>query len=87
MAVSQIAQPEGPTARIYNYVIGGLLGRWKRKKRLATDVSSGDIFKKKLHSIKYEVALKKWYDAKSQKENMGVYKNVKEYKSESRLWL
>ena len=31
---SHIAQPEGPTARIYNYVLGGgRFGEKKRKKR------------------------------------------------------
>ena len=40
---SHIAQPEGPTTRIYNYVLGALKRRRRRKKkrRLATDVSSG----------------------------------------------
>ena len=38
------------TTRIYNYVLGGALGRRRRerKRRLATDVSSGaNLFKKK----------------------------------------
>ena len=37
-----MAQPEGPTARIYNYVLG-VFGeeKKKKKKRLATDFSSG----------------------------------------------
>ena len=42
-AASHTAQPEWPTTRIYNYVLGGF--REKKKKRktkgLATDVSSG----------------------------------------------
>ena len=42
---SHIAQPEGPTSRIYNYVLGGFGDKKKKKKkkkrRLATDVSSG----------------------------------------------
>ena len=34
---------EGPTTRIYNYVLGGFgeKKKKKKKKRLATDVSSG----------------------------------------------
>ena len=37
-----IAQPEALTTRIYNYVLGGLGEKKKRKKeKLATDVSSG----------------------------------------------
>ena len=36
---SHIAQPEGPTTRIYNYVLGEF-GE-KKKKVSATDVSSG----------------------------------------------
>ena len=37
-----IAQPEGPTIRIYTYVLGGLGRRRRRKqRRLATDISSG----------------------------------------------
>ena len=44
-AASHIAEPEGPTTRMYNYVLGGF-GEEKKKeeeeeKRLATDVSSG----------------------------------------------
>ena len=39
-AVSHISEPEGPTTRIYNYVLGDF-GEKKKKKRLATDVGSG----------------------------------------------
>ena len=43
--VSHIAELEGPTTRIYNYVLGGFgeekEKKRKEKKRLATDVSSG----------------------------------------------
>ena len=39
--VSHTAQPEGPTDKIYNYVLGGLEEEKKKKRRLATDVSSG----------------------------------------------
>ena len=39
-AASHIGQPEEPTARIYNYVLGGF-GEKEEKRRLATDVSSG----------------------------------------------
>ena len=46
-AVSHIVQPEGHTTRIYNYVLGGFGEKKKKKKRLATDVSSGPIFGKK----------------------------------------
>ena len=42
---SHMPQLEGPTTRICNYVLGGF-GEKKKKKRLATDVSSGPIFKK-----------------------------------------
>ena len=42
---SHIAQPEGPTTRIYNYVLGGF-GEKEKKRILATDASSGPIFKK-----------------------------------------
>ena len=40
---SHTAQPEGPTTKIYNYVLGGFGENKKKrnKKRLATDVSSG----------------------------------------------
>ena len=45
---SHIAQPEGPTTRIYNYVLEGLEEKEKeRKRRLATDISSGANIKKK----------------------------------------
>ena len=46
---SHIAEPERPTVRIYNYVLGGFGERKKeeKKKRLATDVSSGANLKKK----------------------------------------
>ena len=44
---SHIAQPEGPTTRIYKYVPGVLGEKKKEEKRLATDVSSGPIFNKK----------------------------------------
>ena len=46
--VSHIAQPEGPTTRIYNYVLGGFGEKKKKKRRLATDVSSGANLKKKV---------------------------------------
>ncbi|XP_070078583.1 transmembrane protein 65 isoform X2 [Equus caballus] len=40
--VSHMAQPEGPTTRMYNYVLGGVEEKKKKKKRrFATDVSSG----------------------------------------------
>ena len=39
-----VAQPEGPTTRIYNHVLGGFGEKKRKKKRkLATDVSSGAI--------------------------------------------
>uniref|UniRef100_A0A9L0SA62 Transmembrane protein 65 n=1 Tax=Equus caballus TaxID=9796 RepID=A0A9L0SA62_HORSE len=39
--VSHMAQPEGPTTRMYNYVLGGVEEKKKKKKRrFATDVSS-----------------------------------------------
>ena len=40
-AVSHIVKLEGPTTRIYNYILGGFGEKRKGKKRLATDVSSG----------------------------------------------
>ena len=41
-AVSHIAEPGGPTARIHNYVLGGFREKKEKKKvRLATDVRSG----------------------------------------------
>ena len=42
-AVSHRAQPEGPTTRIYYYVLRGFgeKKKKKKKKRLATDVRSG----------------------------------------------
>ena len=43
-AASHIAELERPTTRIYSYVLGGL---GEKKKKLATDVSSRPIFKKK----------------------------------------
>ena len=45
-AASHIAQLEGPTARIYNYVLGGFGEKKKEKKKLTTDVSSGANLKK-----------------------------------------
>ena len=39
--VSHIAQTEALTTRIYNYVLRGFGKKKKKKKRLATDVSSG----------------------------------------------
>ena len=44
-AASHIAEPEAPTTRIYNYVLGGF-GEKEKKGRLATDVSSGPSLKK-----------------------------------------
>ena len=42
-AVSHMTQPEGPTTRIYNYVLGGFEKKKKKekkkKRRLARDVS------------------------------------------------
>ena len=35
------------TTRVYNYVLGGFGEKKKIKKRLAADVTSGPIFKKK----------------------------------------
>ena len=46
IAASHIAEPEGPTTRICNYILGGFVEK-KKKKKLATDVSSGPIFEKK----------------------------------------
>ena len=42
-------QTEGPATRTYDYVLGGFGEKKKKEKerRLATDVSSGSIFKKK----------------------------------------
>ena len=52
-AVSHIAQPEGPTTRIYSYVLEGFGEKKKKKKRrLATDVSSGGNENKKFMKIK-----------------------------------
>ena len=48
---SHMAQPEGPTTRIYNYVLEGFGEKKKREKkrrRLAIDVSSDANLKKKL---------------------------------------
>ena len=42
-AASHTAQPEGPTTRIYNYVLGGSEKKEKKKNRLAT----GPVFKKR----------------------------------------
>ena len=39
-AASHIAEPEGPTIRIYNYVLGGFGEKNKKEKKLAMDVSS-----------------------------------------------
>ena len=41
------AEPEGPTTRIYNYILGDFGEKKKKIKRLATDVSAGPILKKK----------------------------------------
>ena len=47
--MSHIAQPEGLTTRIYNYVLGGFGRRSSRKKkRLETDVSTGPNFNLKI---------------------------------------
>ena len=46
--MSHIAQLEGPTTRIYKYVLGGFGEKKKKKKRrLAADVSSGPNFRGK----------------------------------------
>ena len=53
-AAPHVTQPEWPATRIYNYVLGGALGRRRRKKirKLATDFSSGaNLKKKKLSSV------------------------------------
>ena len=52
-AASHKAQPEALTTRIYYYVLGGFVEKKKEKRkkergRLATDVSSGPIFNKKV---------------------------------------
>ena len=44
---SHIAEPEDPITRICTYVLGGFGEKKKKKNGLATDVSSGPIFKKK----------------------------------------
>ena len=50
-------QPEGPTTRIYNYVLGDFGEEKKKNKRLAADDSSGPLFKKKkrnaIHAYAY----------------------------------
>ena len=46
-ALSHVAEPEGPTTRIHNYALRGFGEKKKKKRRLATDVSSGPIFKRK----------------------------------------
>ena len=46
-AAAHTAQPEGPTTRIYNYVLGALGSRRGKKTRLATDVISGANLLKK----------------------------------------
>ena len=38
---SHMAQPEALTTRMYNYVLRGFGEKKKKRKRLATDVSSG----------------------------------------------
>ena len=50
---SHIAQPEGPTTRIYNYVLGDVGEKKKKKKEreLVTDASSGaNLTKKKIRA-------------------------------------
>ena len=49
MAVAQREELEGPTTRIYNYVLG--LWGGKKRGRMVTDVSSGPILKKKITLI------------------------------------
>ena len=45
--VSHVAEVEGPTTRIYNYVLGAFGEEKEKKNSLATAVSSEPIFKKK----------------------------------------
>ena len=55
---SHIAQPEGPTTRIYNYVQRALGRRRKKEKRLATDVGSGaNLLKKEETSTRLQISL------------------------------
>ena len=44
---SHVAEPEGPTTRIYNCVLRGFGEKKFVKRRLVTDVSSGANLKKK----------------------------------------
>ena len=46
-AASHIAQPEGPTTRIYNHVLGGFGEKKKKKKDWQEMLAQGPIFKKK----------------------------------------
>ena len=57
-AESHIGQPEGPTTGIYKQVLGGFGEKKGKKGRLATDVSSEPIFKKKMLYIS-KIELKK----------------------------
>ena len=52
----QIAKPKGPTTRLYTYVLLGFGEKKEKKKRLATDVSSGTIFKKKRRRLATDVS-------------------------------
>ena len=71
---SHIAEPEGPTSRIYNYVLRGFGEKKKKRKkrRLATNVSScANLSKikkenkknKKPFSLRYEATLSPMYQA------------------------
>ena len=47
-------QPEGSATRRHNCVLGGFVEKKKKKKRLATDVSSGANLKKKEFIIYFQ---------------------------------
>ena len=56
-SASHIAQAEGPTTRMYNYVLGGFGEKKEKKKRWATELAQVLIFKKKRTCRKWSLKI------------------------------
>ena len=48
MAASHVTEPEGPTTRLYNYVLGGFEEKKKKKEDWQQTLAQGQSLKKKI---------------------------------------